>query len=57
MSPLFSSSLPHDEVPILIVGGGPSGLLLAYLLAQLNGTVQTVLKSIIECANTTQSDL
>ncbi|BCS23026.1 uncharacterized protein APUU_31251A [Aspergillus puulaauensis] len=25
-----------EEVPILIVGGGPSGLLLAYMLAQLN---------------------
>ncbi|KAJ5304682.1 Branched-chain-amino-acid aminotransferase [Penicillium atrosanguineum] len=36
MSPLFSSSVFHEEVPILIVGGGPSGLLLAYLLAQLN---------------------
>ncbi|KAL3455059.1 FAD binding domain-containing protein [Aspergillus heterothallicus] len=30
-----------DEVPILIVGGGPSGLLLAYMLGQLN--VQTLL--------------
>lgn len=24
-----------EEVPILIIGGGPSGLLLAYMLAQL----------------------
>ncbi|KAL4953470.1 FAD binding domain-containing protein [Aspergillus filifer] len=30
-----------DEVPILIIGGGPSGLLLAYMLAQLN--VQTLI--------------
>lgn len=27
----------RDEVPVLIVGGGPSGLLQAYLLAQLGG--------------------
>ncbi|KAJ5653451.1 hypothetical protein N7490_000454 [Penicillium lividum] len=33
MSPLFQAPL---EVPVLIVGGGPSGLLLAFLLAQLN---------------------
>lgn len=28
---------PDLEVPVLIVGGGPSGLLLAYLLSKLNG--------------------
>jgi hypothetical protein len=31
---------PHtafDDVPVLIVGGGPTGLLLAYLLSKLNG--------------------
>lgn len=27
----------EEEVPMLIVGGGPSGLLLAYMLAQLKG--------------------
>lgn len=27
-----------DNVPILIVGGGPSGLTLGYMLAQLGGT-------------------
>lgn len=26
-----------DNVPILIVGGGPSGLTLGYMLAQLGG--------------------
>ncbi|KAJ5665650.1 uncharacterized protein N7477_008098 [Penicillium maclennaniae] len=36
MSPHFSSPVSHEEIPILIVGGGPSGLLLAHLLAQLN---------------------
>lgn len=37
MSPLFQNSTPVEEVPILIIGGGPSGLLLAFLLEQLNG--------------------
>ncbi|KAJ5570413.1 uncharacterized protein N7459_009843 [Penicillium hispanicum] len=36
MSPLLHDSTPDEEVPILIVGGGPSGLLLAFMLAQLN---------------------
>ncbi|KAL4782591.1 FAD binding domain-containing protein [Aspergillus varians] len=37
MSPSRVDNQPFDdEVPILIVGGGPSGLLLAYMLAQLN---------------------
>ncbi|KAL4922061.1 FAD binding domain-containing protein [Aspergillus aurantiobrunneus] len=37
MSPSKSSDYTFDdEIPILIVGGGPSGLLLAYMLAQLN---------------------
>ncbi|KAJ5655576.1 FAD binding domain-containing protein [Penicillium longicatenatum] len=36
MSPHFQSAPSDEEVPILIVGGGPSGLLLAFLLAQLN---------------------
>ncbi|KAL2860078.1 FAD binding domain-containing protein [Aspergillus pseudodeflectus] len=31
----------HDDVPILIVGGGPSGLLLAHMLSRLN--VQTLI--------------
>jgi NADPH-dependent 2,4-dienoyl-CoA reductase/sulfur reductase-like enzyme len=30
------------DVPILIVGGGPTGLLLAYLLAKLGGTSATL---------------
>lgn len=38
MSPLLDYSAPDEKVPLLIVGGGPSGLLLAFLLAQLNGT-------------------
>ncbi|KAL4942397.1 hypothetical protein BDV06DRAFT_164335 [Aspergillus oleicola] len=42
MSPAVTSDRRYDdEVPILIVGGGPSGLLLAYMLAQLN--VQTLI--------------
>ncbi|KAL4799528.1 FAD binding domain-containing protein [Aspergillus venezuelensis] len=44
MSPAvtLTSDQPYtDEVPILIIGGGPSGLLLAYMLAQLN--VQTLI--------------
>ncbi|KAL2817900.1 FAD binding domain-containing protein [Aspergillus cavernicola] len=37
MSPSkINSYVYEDEVPILIIGGGPSGLLLAYMLAQLN---------------------
>jgi ribulose 1,5-bisphosphate synthetase/thiazole synthase len=32
----------EDEVPILIVGGGPSGLLLAFMLAQLNGMYDNI---------------
>ncbi|KAJ5949705.1 FAD binding domain-containing protein [Penicillium verhagenii] len=35
MSPLFHPSPLDEEVPVLIVGGGPSGLLLAFLLSQL----------------------
>lgn len=29
------------DVPILIVGGGPTGLLLAHMLTQLGGTSDT----------------
>ncbi|KAJ5763373.1 FAD binding domain-containing protein [Penicillium manginii] len=36
MSPLIHNLTPDEEVPILIIGGGPSGLLLAFLLEQLN---------------------
>jgi cation diffusion facilitator CzcD-associated flavoprotein CzcO len=38
MSPLIHNLTPDEEVPILIIGGGPSGLLLAFLLEQLNGS-------------------
>lgn len=32
-----------DDIPILIVGGGPSGLTLGYMLARLGGTYLTPL--------------
>jgi hypothetical protein len=32
-----SPHMAFDDVPVLIVGGGPTGLLLAYLLSKLNG--------------------
>ncbi|KAL5000872.1 FAD binding domain-containing protein [Aspergillus recurvatus] len=42
MSPSKVDTPPFDEeVPVLIVGGGPSGLLLAFMLAKLN--VQTLI--------------
>jgi hypothetical protein len=34
----YSSRVAFDDVPILIIGGGPTGLLLAYLLSKLNGS-------------------
>jgi hypothetical protein len=37
-SPLSSNSV-EAEVPILIIGGGPTGLLLAYLLSSYEGTL------------------
>jgi hypothetical protein len=33
----FSSGVPMIGIPVLIVGGGPSGLLQAYMLPQLGG--------------------
>ncbi|KAL4867964.1 hypothetical protein BDV12DRAFT_108520 [Aspergillus spectabilis] len=42
MSPTMDSySQPTETVPLLSIGGGPSGLLLAFMLAQLN--VRTLL--------------
>jgi ribulose 1,5-bisphosphate synthetase/thiazole synthase len=35
------------EVPVLIVGGGPSGLLLAYLLSKLGGLCTAYLQPCI----------
>jgi cation diffusion facilitator CzcD-associated flavoprotein CzcO len=38
MSPSkLATEVFDDDVPILIIGGGPSGLLLAHMLARLNG--------------------
>jgi len=37
-SPLGSNGVEAD-VPILIIGGGPTGLLLAYLLSSYKGTI------------------
>ncbi|RHZ55176.1 uncharacterized protein CDV56_107902 [Aspergillus thermomutatus] len=37
MSPSVTSEKVLEEVPILIIGGGPSGLLLAFMLSQLGG--------------------
>lgn len=37
MSP---SVVPDVEVPVLVVGAGPSGLLMAHMLAKLGGRVQ-----------------
>lgn len=33
-----STYVAFDDVPVLIIGGGPTGLLLAYLLSKLNGS-------------------
>ncbi len=35
--PLDGCSLADEEVPVLIVGGGPSGLLQAHMLSCLGG--------------------
>lgn len=36
-----------DDVPVLIVGGGPTGLLMAYLLSKLNGMSKHLISSIL----------
>lgn len=36
------------DVPILIVGGGPTGLLLAYLLSMLGGKIDPPVNGILE---------
>lgn len=36
MSPV-QDPVDHDDVPILIIGSGPCGLLLAFMLARLGG--------------------
>jgi NADPH-dependent 2,4-dienoyl-CoA reductase/sulfur reductase-like enzyme len=33
-----NSNSPIIDVPVLVVGGGPTGLLLAYQLSQLGGS-------------------
>ncbi len=33
----FTTGAPITEIPVLIVGGGPSGLLQAYMLSKLGG--------------------
>jgi hypothetical protein len=42
-SPLGSNGI-EAEVPILIIGGGPTGLLLAYLLSSYKGTIAETAK-------------
>lgn len=55
MSPSKVDTQAFDhEVPILIVGGGPSGLLLAYMLAQLN-SAQSATVSIYSYTETPHS--
>ncbi|RAH58944.1 hypothetical protein BO85DRAFT_467712 [Aspergillus piperis CBS 112811] len=51
MSPTKEDIHFDDDAPILIVGGGPCGLLLAYLLAQLGrygvNTLDDVIRSLL----------
>jgi NADPH-dependent 2,4-dienoyl-CoA reductase/sulfur reductase-like enzyme len=45
--PNTTSNTKDVDVPILIVGGGPTGLLLAHMLSKLGG--ETKFKCIILC--------
>lgn len=53
---MTNGPIPDDakevrEVPVLIVGGGPSGLLLAYLLSKLGGMAGQYVRDMIMVAD------
>lgn len=41
----LSSVVRNRNVPVLIVGGGPSGLLMGYMLSKLGGELDTAMKT------------